>query len=302
MYYIVYYALYVVSLLPWFVIYRISDFFYLLVYYVLGYRKEVVMNNLATAFPEKTGKERRKIAREMYRQLIDTFIETIKLLSISKDELNKRFKCNYEVVNDLLDSGQNVQLHGGHFFNWEYVNLAYCINLKCPFLGVYHPLSNKVVDKVMYDMRTRFGSIAIPSSNFNRGFLRHSKGRYALALGGDQNSSNLHNAYWLPFFGRMAPFVTGLERMAVAKDTAIVFVNSYRVKRGYYRSELSLFTTTPSSLPKGEITIAFRNYLEGQIRLRPSNYLWTHKRWKHRFDDAKYSEMVLEYPKGTEVP
>ena len=297
MYYLVYYTLYLVSLLPWFIIYGLSDFLYLVIYKIFGYRKKVVMNNLVTAFPNKTDKERQKIANEMYHQLIDTFLETIKLLSITKEELNKRFVCNYEVVNDLLESGKNVQLHGGHFFNWEYVNLAYCLNIKANFLGVYNPLTNKVMDKIMYDMRARFGSILIPTSNFNRNFLKYSKGKYVLTLGGDQNSSNLHNAYWLPFFGKMAPFVTGLERMAVAKDTAIVFVNTHQVKRGYYRSVMSLYTTTPAALPKGEITIAFRNYLEEQIRQRPSNYLWTHKRWKHRFDDAKYSDMVLEYPK-----
>ncbi len=252
------------------------------------------MNNLITAFPEKTEKERVQIANEMYHQLIDTFLETIKLLSISKKELNKRFKCNYEVVNDLFESGQNVQLHGGHFFNWEYVNLAYCANLKYPFIGVYQPMSNKNVNKVMYKMREKFGTHLVSVSNFNREFIKLSRGRYVLTLGGDQNSSNMENSYWLPFFGKMAPFVTGPERMSTAKNTAIVFSTTYRTKRGYYQSEFSLYTTEPKLLPKGEITIAFRNFLEDQIRQRPSNYLWTHKRWKHPYDEEKYKEMTLE--------
>ena len=294
MYYIVYHIFYFFSLLPWFIIYRISDLLYFLTYYVLGYRKEVVMNNLAIAFPEKSEKERIRIAKEMYKRLIDTFLETLKALSISKEELNKRFQANYEVVNDLYESGQNVQLHGGHFFNWEYTNLAYCLNIKYPFTGVYYPLSNKIFDKIMYDLRSKFGSILIPAPTFNRQFLKIAKGRYVLTLGGDQNASNLGAAYWLPLFGKMAPFVTGLERMAVAKDTAIVMCTTYRVKRGYYKSEFSLFTTQPSTLPQGAITIGFRDYLENQIRLRPENYLWTHKRWKHQFDPNKFAEMVLE--------
>ena len=252
------------------------------------------MINLLTAFPDKSEKERIKIMEEMYHQLIDTFLETIKLISISKKELNKRFKCNYEVVNDLFESGKNVQLHGGHFFNWEFVNLAYCINLKYPFVGVYQPLTNKIFDKIMYDMRAKFGTGMIAATKFNREFIKFSRGRYVLALGGDQNAGDLANCYWLPLFGKMAPFVTGLERMAVAKDTAIVFSTTYRIKRGYYQSEFSLYTTKPKNLPKGAISIAFRDFLEDQIKQRPSNYLWTHKRWKHHYDAEKYKEMTLE--------
>lgn len=252
------------------------------------------MDNLMTAFPDKSEKERVEIMKDMYHQMIDTILETIKLISISKEELNKRFKCNYEVVNDLYESGKNVQLHGGHFFNWEFLNLAYCINLKYPFVGVYQPLTNNIFNKIMYDMRARFGTGMIAAPRFNREFIKFARGRYVLALGGDQNAGDLRNCYWLPFFGKMAPFVTGLERMAVAKDAAIVFSTTYRIKRGYYQSEFSLYTTEPKSLPNGAITIAFRDFLEDQIKQRPSNYLWTHKRWKHHYDAESYKEMTLE--------
>ncbi len=246
------------------------------------------------AFPDKSEKERVEIMKDMYHQMIDTILETIKLISISKEELNKRFKCNYEVVNDLYESGKNVQLHGGHFFNWEFLNLAYCINLRYHFVGVYQPLTNKIFDRIMYDMRAKFGTGMIAAPRFNREFIKFARGRYVLALGGDQNAGDLRNCYWLPFFGKMAPFVTGLERMAVAKDAAIVFSTTYRIKRGYYQSEFSLFTTEPKSWPNGAITIAFRDFLEDQIKQRPSNYLWTHKRWKHHYDAENYKEMTLE--------
>jgi len=294
MYYLVYCFFYLLSLLPWFIIYLLSDAIFFIVYYLAGYRKEVMMNNLLIAFPEKTDEERKTIAKESMSQLIDTLLETIKLLSISKKELNKRFVGNYEVLNDLFESGQNVQLHGGHFYNWEFVNLAFCINSAYPFMGVYLPLTNKVFNKLMYQLRERFGSGLISAFNFNREFFKYSKGRYALALCGDQNAGDLSNCYWLPFFGKMAPFFTGLERMAVAKNTAIIMVTTYRIKRGYYQCELSTFTKEPKLLPKGAITIAFRNFLEEQIRLRPANYLWTHRRWKHAFDAEKYSGMVIE--------
>ena len=273
--------------------YLISDAFYVLIYYVFGYRKGVVMGNLLIAFPEKTEKERIRIAKDFYHQLIDTFMETIKMISISKEELNKRFVCNYEVMNDLFETGQNVQLHGGHFFNWEYLNLAYCANSVYPFIGVYIPLSNKVMDRIMIKMRGKFGTILIAADKFKTQFHYHVNKRYALALGADQNPGNPRGSYWLPFFGKMTPFVTGPERSSFSVKPAIIFGTYYRIKRGYYRSELKLITTSPNALQRGELTKLFRDFLEEQIRLRPSNYLWSHRRWKFEYDEEKYGKMAI---------
>lgn len=293
MYYLVYSFFYLLSLTPWRIMYLISDGFYFLAYYVLGYRKTVVMNNLLIAFPEKTEKERIRIAKDFYHQIIDTFIETIKMISISKEELNRRFVCNYEVMNDLYDTGQNVHLHGGHFFNWEYLNLAYCANSKYPFIGVYIPLSNKVMDKIILKMRTRFGTIVMPADKFKTQFHQYVNKRYALALGADQNPGNPRGSYWLTFFNKMTPFVTGPERSAFSINPAIIFSTYYKVKRGYYRSELKLITNHPNVLQRGELTKLFRDFLEEQIRLRPANYLWSHRRWKFEYDEKKYGKQVV---------
>lgn len=293
MYKLIYYLFYTISLLPWFIIYFLSDILYVLIYYIIGYRKEIVLNNLAIAFPEKTEAERKKLAKEFYHHFIDSIVEILKVMTISKEELNKRFECNYDVVNNILASGQNVQLHGGHFFNWEYLNLAYCINIKEVFCGVYLPLSNKYFNKLMYEMRGKFGTGLISAYNFNREFFAFSKGRYVLALAGDQNAGNLGNAYWLPFFGKMVPFVSGPERMAVAKNAAIVFSSFYRVKRGHYKSHFTLYTTEPKTKPTGEITKAFRDFLEADVKAHPTNYLWSHRRWKHVFDETKHAGMVI---------
>ncbi len=294
MYYIIYPIFYLLSLLPWRFIYFLSDCFYVLVYYVFGYRKSVVFNNLRIAFPDKTEEQRIKIAKDFYHQLVDSFIEIIKLLTISKAELNKRFTCNYEVVNDFVNNGQKIQLHGGHFFNWEFVNLAYGTNLKIPFLGVYMPLKNKIFDKILYDSRGKFGTVLIPAYQFKNQFHLYNKDQYVLGLAADQNAGNLSNAYWVKFFGKMVPFVTGPERGAVSQNTAVIFATYYKVKRGYYASEFKLYTTNPNSLPTGKLTLDYRDFMEEQIRLRPSNYLWTHKRWKHHFDAEKYGHLALD--------
>jgi KDO2-lipid IV(A) lauroyltransferase len=142
MYYIFYAFFYLLSLLPWRVFYIISDFFAFILQYVVKYRVDVVAKNLAIAFPDKSVAERKKIANAFYQKFTDSFVETIKFISISTREYEKRFTSNVEVLNDLYDTGQSVQIMAGHFFNWEYANWGVAKYGKYPFLAVYMPLSN----------------------------------------------------------------------------------------------------------------------------------------------------------------
>ena len=293
MYYIIYGFLYALSLLPWRVLYIISDGIYLLMYYIIGYRKDVVMENLTIAFPEKTAAERTAIMKDFYKGFIDNFIETIKLFSISGEELNKRFVGNFEVVNDLYATGKKVQLHSGHFFNWEFANLGYSHNFYYPLLTVYMPISNKALDKIFINMRKKFGANLIAATEFATKFAGYNKQQYCLALVGDQNPGSPENAYWTTFFGKMTPIVKGPERGARVANTAIVMCNFYKVKRGYYKTDLVLLTTEPRSLPQGEITKQMISFVEDSIRKHPSGYLWSHRRWKWEFDAEKYKKMVI---------
>ncbi|MEP7318266.1 MAG: lipid A biosynthesis acyltransferase [Panacibacter sp.] len=293
MYYIIYGFLYALSLLPWRVLYIFSDGIYLLMYYMIRYRRDVVMDNLTIAFPEKTPEERTVIMKDFYKGFIDNFIETIKLFSISGEELNKRFVGNFEVVNDLYASGKKVQLHSGHFFNWEFANLGYSHNFNYPLLTVYMPISNKALDKIFINMRKKFGAHLIAATEFATKFAGYSKMQYCLALVGDQNPGSPENAYWTTFFGKMTPIVKGPERGARVGNTAIVMCNFYKVKRGYYKTDLVLLTTEPRSLPQGEITKQMIAFVEDSIRKHPSGYLWSHRRWKWEFDAEKYKKMVI---------
>ncbi len=294
MYYIIYPLLYLLSLLPWFVLYLISDGIYGLVYYVFGYRKEVVMKNLRIAFPEKTEEERIRIAKDFYHNLIDTFIETIKLLSVGKKEFNKRYTSNIEVVNALYDSGVNVQLQAGHFFNWEYINWGVARDSKIPFVAVYMPISNKAFDKIIYNLRSRYGTILITAVNFKNKFHEYVKGRYALGLAADQNPGSPLNAHWVNFFGRITPFVTGPEKGAKLNNIPVFFGHFYKVKRGHYHIQLELLTDKPREFEEGKLTQLFAKRVEDAIKLKPSNYLWSHRRWKWEFDPEKYGHLVVK--------
>jgi KDO2-lipid IV(A) lauroyltransferase len=290
---VVYGFFYLLSLLPWKVLYFISDGIYALVYYVIGYRRDIVMNNLSIAFPDKTEKERLQIAKGFYHNFIDTFIETIKLLSVSKKQFSKRVTTNVELLNELYPSGQSVIITAGHFFNWEFANLSMSAFCDYPFVGVYMPLSNKTFNRMIVHLRKKFGTLLVAATNFKAEYAPYLKMQHAIGLVADQNPGNPTNGYWYPFFGKLAPFVKGPERSAKGLNAAIVMVNFYKKKRGYYNIHCTLLTTTPKDYKAGEITKQLVHFVEDCVRQNPSNYLWSHRRWKHQFNEERHGHLVI---------
>ena len=280
MYYIIYGLLYLVSLLPFFILYGISDIACFILYRIIGYRKVVVLNNLAIAFPEKSDVERRKIAGRFYKNLVDTFMETIKLLSISEKEFDKRAVVNLDECNALAAQGLNIQFQSGHQMNWEYVNWTTAKQMDIPFVGVYMKISNQSLDRIFYKQRQKFGTVLVAAQEFKTRMHQVFNRQYSLALAADQNPGAPEHAYWLYLFGKPTPFVTGPDKGARKNGTAVVFVKFIKVKRGYYKFEPTVITTDASSLKEGELTLQYRNFLEETIREHPDNYLWSHNRWK----------------------
>ena len=288
MYYIVYGFLYTISLLPFRVLYVISDFAWFLLYRVFKYRRDIILSNLAIAFPEKTQEDRNAIAREFYRNFTDTFIESIKMISISRKQILKRSRCDFEYINELIDKGRNVHIMAGHQFNWEFANLTYAMNLKTPFVAVYMPVANKIFNRIFYDIRKRYGTVLISAWEFSSKMHSVFSNQYILALAADQNPSNPSKGVWLNFFSRPAPFVTGPGKGAVKNNTAVVYVAFEKPKRGYYSFRIIPITENGASHTPEELTILYKNALEDTIRRNPSNYLWSHRRWRH--------EWKAEYP------
>lgn len=285
LYYIVYGILYIISLLPLRVLYLLSDFSFFVIYRVLKYRKDVVLGNLAVAFPEKTIEERKKIARDFYLNFTDTFIESIKMISISRREVLERSSCDVELLNSLIEKGYNIHIMVGHQFNWEFANLAYAMHLKIPFVGIYMPVNNKIFDRIFYKFRTKFGSILISVKEFRNKMHQVFLKQYILALAADQNPGQPHRAFWLNFFDKPAPFVTGPARGAVKNNTAVVFVAFEKPKRGHYSYKAYLLAENGASHTPEELTLLYKNILEDTIRNNPSNYLWSHRRWRHEWKE-----------------
>lgn len=290
MYYVVYGILYAVSLLPLRVLYLFSDVAFFFIYYVAGYRKKVVMNNLTIAFPEKREEERKRIARQFYRNLIDTFIESIKFISASNNFFRRHYTGNAELFLPIYESGKKCQIMLAHNFNWELANLA--MPLLSPFqvLTIYMPIENKIIDRLFIHIRSRTGAIMLAATRISREVVKYRNQQYLMGMVADQNPGSPANAYWFPFFGRPAPFVKGPEKNARANNATVVFCYFTKRKRGYYTVHFELAETEPLRLPEKELTRRYVHYLENVIRANPEMWLWSHRRWKHQWKE-EYGEV-----------
>lgn len=293
MYYIVLGLLYLVSFLPLWVIYRISDFISFILHYVVGYRKEVLMKNLGIAFPEKTEAEKIAIIKKFYRNFTDNFLEAIKLLSMSEKSLRKRVSFDPAIFRELYATGKSCQVMLGHNFNWEWANVRVTKELPYTFLVVYMPIGSKLVDRVFKHFRERMGSKLLPATAMKEAMMPYRNTQYMLALVADQNPGRPEKAYWINFFGRMTPFVAGPDKNARFNNIPVVFARFYKQKRGYYVIETKLATLNPREMRDGELTLQYVRYLEEVIRKQPEVYLWSHNRWKFEYKD-EYSKLKVE--------
>ena len=280
---------YVLSLLPMRLLYVLSDGLYVIFYYLIGYRKKIVMDNLLLAFPEKTDLERKKIARQFYKNLIDSFIETIKLVTASQAFLEKRVSANWTDINELFKNGKSCQLHLGHTFNWEWGQHVLKNHTEFPILVVYMPLSSPVFERLMYYLRIRHGSVFIAPGDMKSTMESYKDRQYLLGLVADQSPGKLHAAYWMNFFGRPTAFVSGPEKGARSSNIPVMFTSIVKPRRGHYQAVVELACEFPNDLKEGELTLQYARYMEGVIRKNPEMWLWSHRRWKHNWD-PKYSD------------
>ena len=271
-----------VSLLPYPLLYLISDIVYLIMYRVIGYRKEVVFTNLKNSFPDKSEQELKGIMSDFYRHLCDIIIESIKGFTISEKQLRKRLVIkNPEFSNHFADKGKSIIFVGGHYNNWEICAQAFAMysNHKC--IGIYKPLSNAFINDKIYTSRSKYGMHLISMMQTKKSFEEGTQAK-AIVFGSDQNPANPKRAHWVQFLNQDTGVLFGVERYAKEYNWPVVFVSISKVKRGHYEVEYSLITDSPTKQPHGKITEDFTKRLEQDIINQPQYWLWSHKRWKHK--------------------
>jgi len=292
MYYLIYGLLYLFSLLPLRLLYCISDFLFFIVYYVVQYRKKIVLDNLEIAFPEKSVTEKKIIAKQFYKNFVDTFVETIKMISISDKAFHRMVEMDLSKVIALANEGKSIQFHSGHQFNWELANWKIAEKMPIPFVGVYMRISNRHFDKIFYDLRAKKGTVLVEVKEFRSKMHQFLNTQYSIGLAADQNPADAKKGFWLNFFNKPVPFVTGPDKAAIKNKTAVVFVRLIKIKRGKYKFETEIITEQASDFKEGELTCMYRDMLEDTIRKYPSNYLWSHRRWKRPFTEEFQKQWI----------
>ena len=283
-YIVAYPFLWLISILPFRVFYWFSDFVYFLVYHVIGYRRKTVRENLALTLPHLSDAERKEIEKKFYQHMCDMFLEMIKTMSITPEEMEKRFTItNMDLFHEYENKGKSVVLVASHYASWEWL---LTLNKRMLFngVGVYKKIANPYFDKLVRKIRGKYDAelvetkkaIPLMAQNQRDGILS----LYGLAS--DQSPKLDRIFHSMKFMGIEVPVHTGAEMLAKKYDLSVIFIKVKKVGRGYYEASIVPIADNPKEYENFEITEKYLREVEKQIYEAPEYYLWTHKRWKHR--------------------
>ncbi len=276
------------SLLPFRVLYWISDGLFFLFFHVSGYRKKVVLQNIRNSFPEKSEKEHIEICRKFYKHLCDVMVESLKTFTISKKEILKRIVCNNpEVVNKFYDRKQSIIIVGGHYNNWELFAVSIGLLFKHKGGGIYQPLTNKYFEEKMLSSRGKYGTNLVPVKKVKQFFEDNKNIPIAPIFATDQSPSNPNTAYWMKFLNQDTGVLFGAEKFAKEYNFPVVYCRMNKIRRGFYTLDFFDVTDTPKETAFGEITEKATHLLEKDILTAPEFWLWSHRRWKHKRPEGK---------------
>ncbi len=270
-----------ISKVPFAALYFVSDALYLLNRFVIHYRYDVVRSNLRNAFPERSESEINALTEKTFRNLTDLFVETIKGIGISRDELERRMNITVSSrVQELVNQGQPLIFLTAHYCNWEWLLLYSCMHLPHPLVAAYQPFHDQSFDAFMLEARTRFGGKAVPATNLVRYIIENRKTLRTLTLLADQSPSRNERTYWTTFLNQDTAFVDGTDSLAWLTRMPVVFVTTKRRKRGYYDVSLEVMAEPPYEKRVHTVVERYARELEAMIQADPSAWLWSHRRWK----------------------
>ncbi len=284
LYILLYPVLFCISIMPFKVLYFLSDCVYVLIYYIIGYRKKTVRANLKMALPDLNDHDRLLIEKKSFHYLCDTFLEMIKTMTISKSEISKRYIVkNLAYYLELEKKGKSIALMTAHYASYEWaISMNHSINFQG--VGIYKKITNRYFDKLVRDIRSKFKATLITTKE-TKSFMEERNIDKRLCLYGfasDQTPRRADNNYWYTFLGIETPIHIGAELLAKKFNMNVGFLKSTRVKRGFYEATIELLSDDVLNVPDYEISELFIQKVEAQIYEAPEFYLWSHKRFKHQ--------------------
>lgn len=289
LFYLVFYPM---SLLPLWVLYGIAYIFYLIVNYIIRYRRHIITQNLKRAFPEKSEREIASLRRKYYLHLSQIAAEMLKMLTLSRKKVMKRYRCeNPEVVNRFYDEGKSVILMSSHYNNWEWMILSLPMQFKHAGVGVGKANSNKVFEILINRARTRYGTVVVFADHVRELFQDREQNRELTTymMLSDQSPNNMNKSYKTLFLNQPSGMIYGAEYFARKHDIPVVYYEVIKERIGHYKIVNQIITEKPTELENGGIIKQYTRLLEETIRRQPEFWLWSHRRWKHKvnLEDCK---------------
>lgn len=280
---IYYLVLWPLSRMSFWLLHLHSSGMYFVLYYIIGYRKKVVNENLEKSFPEKTDAERKAIAKEFYKHLSDVFLEGVKAFNISKDELRKHLVCkNPELIRRYYDEGKEVVITVGHYGSWELFLTGINLYIRHRAVVIYQPLANAYLDKKLREKRSEYRTMMLPTKEVKAFFASLRRELCATVFAIDQSPPHADRCYWMNFLNQETGVLFGAEKYAKEYDMPVVYARIRREKRAYYSIEFVDVSAQPRETAHGAITEKVTRLLESDIIETPAYWLWSHKRWKHK--------------------
>lgn len=275
-------TIFLFSITPFPVLFIISDCLGFILFYLVGYRKKVVFDNLKKCFPKKSDKEISKLSKDFFKHLGDITVESIKGYTLQKSEVLKRYKIlNPEILNYYYDQNRTLICLASHFGNWEWGLLAVGLQMKYNMISLYKPLSNERIEKYLIDKRARYNMTLISIYETRQSFESVKSIPSAYIMAADQNPPNKDKAIWVNFMGIDTACLHGSEYYAKKYNMPVFFFDVRKPKRGYYTLEIKEISADPTKEKNDVITAKYMNKLENVIREEPAYWLWSHKRWKN---------------------
>lgn len=272
------------SRLPLPVLYGLSDFLFIVSFYLVGYRRKLIQRNLKNSFPEKDAKSLKAIEKEFFRNLCDYAVESLKLVSISREELTERMAFrNPEAIEPFRASRQSILFLASHQFNWEWLLVSASANFPMAIDFVYQPVSNKYFDKLTLEMRTRFGAYPIRRNEVARELVKRKDILRGIATVADQYPGYGRDKKFIArFLNQETAFFLGTNQLAHLSQYPAVFYKPKKIRRGYYEAHPTIIAMPPYPKESNVVIEQYVEEVEKTIREYPSGWLWSHNRWKRR--------------------
>lgn len=278
-----FFPFYLLSIIPIQLLYVLSDICYFIIYRVIKYRREVVASNLKQSFPEKNDAELLGIEKGFYHHFCDLVFESIKILTMSKSAVQKRFQLeNTEIIKDLSEQNKSIVLYAAHLGNWEWQAFFPQFIDNHQITAFYQPLSNPYFDELMQIIRGRMGVLCVPSQKGYKTLMKlkaENKLTFNLIIG-DQSPSGSASKYWTEFLHQKTAFLVGADIISKKSDCAVIYPKCTKIKRGVYKTEFILLESSPKKAEKFSVVEKYSKALEENIKKQPDLWLWSHNRWK----------------------